>query len=118
MDGVDIVVGGKRAAIDAPCLGLYQDALAVGTHDVAIDVAELVALDGSHVKQRGNFLARLKRILHNAAAVAAQLGIALAIGQGLHVTHRLTTEQAAGNLFQIQFLSVYGHHNQQCQRHE
>ena len=105
-------------AVDALRLRLYQDALTVRTHDVTINILQLVALHGCHVKQRANLLTSLERILHNTASVITQLGIALAISQWLHTTHRLPTEHTAGNLFQIQFLSVHSHHCQQCQRHE
>ena len=118
MNGINIVLSRKRVTVDALSLSLNQDTLTIGTHDVAINIVEFVTLDSSHIKQCSHLLAGFERILHNTATIVAELGVCLTIVKRLYVTHRLTTEQAAGNLFQVQFLSVHRHHCQQCQRHE
>ena len=74
-------------AIDAIGIRLNQHTLSVGTHRIAINALQLVALDLRHIKQHTHFLTRAKRILYHTTCIWTQLGIRLTVRQSLHDSH-------------------------------
>ena len=105
LDGVNIIGSCERAAIDALRLRLYQDALAVRAHRVAINISHLRATGRSGVEEDTHLLARTERVSHDTLTVVRNLGIALAVAERFHSSDGLTTEGTADNLLQLQSLS-------------
>ena len=87
-------------AVDALRLCLDEDALAVGTHGVALHPADSGAVRRAGIEEHAHLLARTERVLHYLLAVGRNLGIAFAVGQGHHGRNALTTELSVGDVLQ------------------
>ena len=74
-------------AVDAVCRSLDKQARTVRTHGVTVDVVQFGASGRSNVEQDANLLPRLKGLFHYALTVGTQLGIRLAVRQGLYGSH-------------------------------
>ena len=105
LNHIYIIGGGERAAVNGLRLRLDEYALAVGTHDVAVDPTDLRPTGCLGVEEHSRLLARAERIADDALAVVADLGVSLTIGQWRHGRHRLAAERAAHNVVQAEFLS-------------
>ena len=69
-------------AIDGTGIGLQQDMLLVGTHDITVYARDAYPLlDGIWVKEHSRLLSCTETVAENLFPVCAQLAVALAISQ-------------------------------------
>ena len=76
-----------RVTVDSVCRSLDKQERTVRTYGVTVDVVQFGTSGRSNVKQDANLLSRLKGIFHDALTVGTQLGIRLAVRQGLYGSH-------------------------------
>ena len=84
-------------AVDAARLRLYEDALLVGAHDVAIHTADVGTTGGGGIEKHTRLLARAERAGDNLLAVGRNLRITLTVGQRLYSCNALRAEHACGS---------------------
>ena len=118
LQGIEIVVGCRRTAIDGLRLRLYQHPPPVGTHRIAVDM-DVGILHLGGVEEHTGELARLKRVAHHLPTIAADLGVVLAIGQRTHLRQACGGKLTAGDVLQTKTLTgiqLEGHHRQATQQ--
>ena len=60
-NGIDVILCRERMTINQLSIGLNQQALAVGTHDIAVDTAQFSTMSSRYVEDGFHLLARLER---------------------------------------------------------
>ena len=114
LDHIYIIGGGERTAVDSLRLRLYQDALAVGTHDIAINTTYLRPTGCLGIEEYCCLLTRTEGIGNNALAVVRNLGIGIVSSQRRYSRHALATEGTAHDVIQTEFLTSHSTNSRHC----
>ena len=77
LDGIDIVVGLERTAIDGFCISAYKHTATIRRHVVTVEVFYLLSLCLIDIEEHPRLLSRLERILHDAPPITRDTGIAV-----------------------------------------